>query len=156
MQPLDATDFRLLRALVRDSRRTVVALAQKLGLSRNTVQARMTRLETNAVFLPFDRRINPTALGYPLTAFIHLHVDQRKLAAITGRLAEIPEVLEAHGLTGQADILGRVVSVDAEDLFRINGKILSIDGVERCDTSLAMHELIPYRMEPLLERDLSE
>ncbi|GAA2178002.1 Lrp/AsnC family transcriptional regulator [Arthrobacter parietis] len=156
MQPLDATDTRLLLALARDSRRTVVALAQKLGLSRNTVQARMTRLEKNSTFLSFERRINPAALGYPLTAFINVHVDQRKLGSITGQLAGIPEVLEAHGLTGQADILVRVVSVDAEDLFRINGKILACDGVERCDTSLAMHELIPYRMEPLLERGSAE
>lgn len=152
MQPLDATDTRLLLALARDSRRTVVALAQKLGLSRNTVQARMARLEKNSTFLSFERRINPAALGYPLTAFIQVHVDQRKLSSITARLADIPEVLEAHGLTGQSDIMVRVVSVDAEDLFRINGKILACDGVERCDTSLAMHELIPYRMEPLLQR----
>lgn len=156
MQLPDGTDTRLLLALARDPRRTVVALAQTLGLSRNTVQARMTRLEKNSTFLSFERRINPAALGYPLTAFIHIHVDQRKLAAVTGHLADIPEVLEAHGLTGQADILVRAVSVDAEDLFRINGKILACDGVERCDTSLAMHELIPYRMEPLLERGSEE
>ncbi|WP_028280496.1 Lrp/AsnC family transcriptional regulator [Arthrobacter sp. H5] len=152
MQPLDTTDTRLLMALAKDPRRTVVALAQKLGLSRNTVQARMTQLEKKSVFLSFERRINPAALGYPLMAFIHVHVDQRKLTEVTHRLSEIPEVLEAYGLTGQADILVRVVSADAEDLFRINGKILGCDGVERCDTSLAMGELVPYRVEPLLER----
>jgi len=61
-------------------------------------------------------------------------------------------VLEAFGVTGQADILARVVSEGAEDLFRINATILAIDGVERTDTSLAMHELIPFRIEPLLSR----
>lgn len=152
MHPLDSTDTRLLMALAKDPRRTVVALAQKLGLSRNTVQARMAQLEKKSVFLSFERRINPVALGYPLMAFIHVHVQQQKLAAITDQLAGIPEVLEAYGLTGQADILVRVVCADAEDLFRINGKILGCDGVERCDTSLAMGELVPFRVEPLLER----
>lgn len=156
MPSFDATDARLLLALARNSRGTVVALAQKLGLSRNTVQARMARLEKKGVFLSFERRINPAALGYPLTAFIHVHVEQRKLASVTSELTDIPEVLEAHGLTGSADILVRVVSVDAEDLFRINGKILACDGVQRCDTSLAMHELVPYRLEPLLERGSEE
>ncbi len=152
MQPLDATDTRLLLAMARGSGRTVVALAEKLGLSRNTVQARMAKLEQKSVFLPFERRINPAALGYPLMAFIHVHVQQQKLAAVTRSISAIPEVLEAYGLTGQADILVRVVSTDAEDLFRINGTILASDGVERCDTSLAMGALIPYRVEPLLAR----
>ena len=40
MQPLDGTDARLLQALTEDPRSTVVALAERLGLSRNTVQAR--------------------------------------------------------------------------------------------------------------------
>ena len=152
MRNLDGTDLRLLGALTQDPRRTVVALAQILGLSRNTVQARMARLEKDQVFLSFDRRINPAAVGYPLAAFIHIHVHQPKLQQITDELARIPEVLEAIGITGQADILARVVSEGAEDLFRVNGKILAIDGVERTDTSLAMHELIPFRMEPLLSR----
>jgi DNA-binding Lrp family transcriptional regulator len=152
MHPLDGTDTRLLLALAEDPRSTVVALAQKLGLSRNTVQARLAQLEQRNVFLGFGRRINPAALGYTLAAFIHVHVQQQKLAGITEELSAVPEVLEAYGLTGTADILVRVVSADAEDLFRINGKILAIDGVERTDTSLAMHELVPYRIEPLLER----
>ena len=79
MQALDGTDTRLLSAMARDPRRTVVALAQKLGLSRNTVQARMAQLEKKHVFLSFERRINPVSLGYPLMAFISVHVQQQKL-----------------------------------------------------------------------------
>lgn len=152
MQAIDGTDTRLLIALAKDPRRTVVSLAQKLGLSRNTVQARMAQLERKSVFLSFERRINPAALGYPLMAFISVHVQQRKLQQLASELSEIPEVIEAFGLAGQADLLVRVVSVDAEDLFRINGKILGCSGVERTDTSLAMGELVPFRMEPLLEK----
>jgi DNA-binding Lrp family transcriptional regulator len=82
MQPLDGTDTRLLSAMAKDPRGTVVALAQKLGLSRNTVQARMAQLEKKHAFLSFERRINPVALGYPLTAFITVHVQQQKLASL--------------------------------------------------------------------------
>src|SRR6478609_7742348 len=103
MQTLDGTDTRLLSAMARDPRRTVVALDQKLG---------------------------------PLAV----------------ELAGIPEILEGYGLTGSADLLLRVVALDAEDLFRINGKILACDGVDRTDTALAMGELIPFRIQPLLER----
>ncbi|MBO1267363.1 Lrp/AsnC family transcriptional regulator [Arthrobacter cavernae] len=150
MQPLDVTDKRLLSAMAKDPRGTVVALAQKLGLSRNTVQARMAQLEKKHAFLSFERRINPVALGYPLTAFISVHVQQQKLASLAQDLGAIPEILEGFGLTGSADLLLRVVALDAEDLYRINGKILACDGVERTDTALAMREMIPYRVQPLL------
>ena len=152
MPTLDETDARILLALVKDPRQTVVAMAQRLGLSRNTVQARMAALEKNNVFLPFDHRISPTLLGYPLTAFITVHVQQKKLPQLGTALASIPEVIEAHGLSGRAALLVRVVCTGAEDLFRINGKILGCDGVERTETSLAMNEVVPFRMSPLLER----
>ncbi|WP_026554014.1 Lrp/AsnC family transcriptional regulator [Arthrobacter sp. 35W] len=152
MQALDGTDARILLAMIDDPRQTVVALAQSLGLSRNTVQARMAVLEKKHAFLSFDHRVNPVALGYPLTAFISVHVQQQKLAQLATSLAAIPEVVEAHGLSGRADLLVRVVSTGAEDLFRINGKILACDGVERTETSLAMNELVPFRMGPLLEQ----
>lgn len=154
MPTLDGTDARILLALIHDPRQTVVAMAARLGLSRNTVQARMAALEKHHAFLPFDHRISPEPLGYPLTAFIFVHVQQRKLAALAASLAAIAEVLEAHGLSGRADLLVRVVSTGAEDLFRINGKILACDGVERTETSLAMNQLVPFRMTPLLQRTL--
>ncbi len=153
MQALDGTDTRLLSAMAKDPRGTVVALAQKLGLSRNTVQARMAQLEKKHAFLSFERRINPAALGYPLMAFISVHVQQQKLGQLALDLAEIPEILEGYGLTGSADLLLRVVALDAEDLFRINGKILACDGVERTDTAMSMGELIPFRVQPLLNRN---
>ncbi|MDH6236579.1 Lrp/AsnC family transcriptional regulator [Cryobacterium sp. CG_9.6] len=152
MHTLDQTDTLLLRALSEEPRSTFVALAQKLGLSRNTVQARMAKLEESNTFLSFDRRVNPIALGYPLTAFIEVHVQQKRLAQIVAELAQIPEIVQAHGMSGQSDLLVRVVCTDADDLFRIDGTILAVEGVERTETSLAMGEVIPFRVAPLLER----
>ena len=149
MSTLDAVDRRLLRELSRDRRATVVALAERLSLSRNTVQARLARLEATAL-LSFERTIDPAALGLPIEAFIHVHAQQKLLAEVVERLSEIPEVVGAHGLSGQFDLLVTVVSRDTKDLFRIDGVILQIEGVERTETSLSMGELIPRRMDQLL------
>ncbi len=51
MPGLDRIDLELLAALADDPRITIVALAENLGLSRNTIQARMTRLEQSGIFL---------------------------------------------------------------------------------------------------------
>lgn len=152
MRAIDDTDTKLLLALARSPRDTIVALATRLGMSRNTVQARLAGLEKRNVFLSFDRRIDPVAVGYPLTAFITIHVQQQKLDAIVRQIAQIPEIIQGHGLSGQADLMVRVVCLDADDLFRVTGTIRECDGVDRTETSLVMNELIPFRMQPLLER----
>lgn len=156
MQQLDTTDMRILSALCRQPKATAVALAAELGLGRNTVQTRMVRLETSGALLPFEQRINPAALGFPLVSFVNIHIQQRRLRAIVEELSLIPEIVEAHGVTGSADILARVVASGAEELFRVNGQILAIDGVERADTSLSMAELIPHRTTSLMGQYLAD
>ena len=149
---LDATDARLLQALGEDPRATVMALSQRLGLARNTVQARLARLESSGALAPFDHRVRPEALGYRLSAYVTVQVVQRSLVDVGEALADIPEVLEVTALSGVADLLVRVVAVDADDLWRITERVLAIPGVQRTDTALALRRLVDHRMGPLLER----
>src|SRR4051812_22733094 len=57
-------------------RATTIALAEQIGVSRNTVQARLARLEARGALLPFDRRIDPAFLGYPMRAYVLTLVKQ--------------------------------------------------------------------------------
>jgi DNA-binding Lrp family transcriptional regulator len=149
---IDATDARLLLALTENPRASVLALAERLGLSRNTVQARLAGLEARGVVTSFERRIDPAALGYPLTAFVTVQVVQRRLAEVAAALDGVPEVIEVLGLSGQADLLVQVVARDADDLYRIAGQLLATEGVERTTTSLVMRTLVEHRLAPLLKR----
>ncbi|GAA1483942.1 Lrp/AsnC family transcriptional regulator [Brachybacterium fresconis] len=154
MRTVDDTDRRLLLAMTENPRSTIVALAERLGLSRNTVQSRLAALEAGQALQGYDRRLHAASLGYPLTVFMITQVDQPRLEHVITQLRDIPEVVQVHGLSGQGDILVRCVCRDAEDLYRINKLVLACDGVIRADTSLAMGELIPFRLAPVLERDL--
>lgn len=149
---LDSTDARLLLALTKEPRATVLSLAQRVGLSRNTVQARLARYEERGALGTFEQRIEPGALGYPLTAFITVTVTQRQLDDVAAALADIPEVVEVFGLSGPTDLLARVVARHADDLYRIAGKILATPGVERTETALVMRRLVGYRTTRLLQR----
>lgn len=151
MGSLDRVDLELLNALADDHRATVVALSERLGMSRNTVQARMAKLDRSGVFTSFERAMAPAALGYPIEAMISIVVRQAELPRISQELATIPEVLTAHGLSGQVDLLARVAARDTQHLFAVDARILSIEGVERTETSLVMGEVIGYRVRPLLE-----
>lgn len=146
----DTIDARLLMALVDDTRAATIKLAEEIGISRNTVQARLSRWDNAGVLLPFDRCIAPAFLGYPLRAFVLTQVKQRLLAEVSSALTEIPEVVEAQGLSGGVDLLIQVVARDTDDLYRIAGEILSIRGVRRTRTSLVMRELVDYRLTQLI------
>ena len=154
VRDLDDVDLKLLLALAANPRATTVALAESLQLSRNTVQARMTALTRAGAFLDYDRCIDPVAAGYPLVAFTTLHVRQQMLVPIVEALARIPEIVQAHGLSGSADLLVRIVCTSAEDLFRVNAEMLAVPGVERAETAMGISEVIPYRITPLLESRL--
>jgi DNA-binding Lrp family transcriptional regulator len=151
MTNLDRVDLELLAALSADPRATVVALAEKLGLSRNTVQARMSRLERAGVFLSYERAISSAALGFPIEAFVSVIVRQADLPRISQELEHIPEIVQVHGLSGQVDLLVRVACRDTQHLFETDARILAIEGVERTETSLVMGEVIGYRVSPLME-----
>lgn len=151
MATLDHTDLELLTALSEDPRTTVVSLAERMHLSRNTVQARMARLEQNGVFASFERSISVASLGFPLEAYIAVGVRQARLPQITAELSRIPEVLQAHGMSGQTDLMTFVACRDARHLFDVDARMLGIDGVERTETSLVMSEAVPYRISGLME-----
>ncbi|WP_253659929.1 Lrp/AsnC family transcriptional regulator [Williamsia maris] len=150
---VDGVDVRLLLALSEDPRGTTIALAEKVGVSRNTAQAHLNKLDRSGAVLPFERRIDPGALGYPLRAFVMTNVKQRRLGAVAAALADIDEVTEVVGLSGGADLLIQVVARDGDDLYRIAGRILDIKGVKRTSTSLVMRELLDYRVNQLLRVD---
>lgn len=152
---IDATDAAILLALVAEPRATVVSLATRLAISRNTVQSRLAKLEQGAVLDSPERRIGPKPLGYPLTAFVTARVTQRELDRVADDLSRIPEVLQVLGISGPADLLVQIAAATADDLYRVAGQVLAIPGVERTETALVMRELVPYRVTPLLRRLVS-
>lgn len=107
MDRLDALDARLLLALDDAPDATVSALAAALGVARNTVHARLTRLRATGVLQEMSRRIDPAALGYALVAFVSISISQSTDRQVTQALQQIPQVVEIHSITGDADIGSR-------------------------------------------------
>ena len=144
-KPADRLDGALLRALQRRPDATTLALAEATGLSRNTVRARLRRYE-DEVLEPFDRRVSPAFLGYPLRAYIFATVEQQRLDEVGAALARIREVISVEGLAGTFDLLVHVAAKDAEGLYGIAGQVLAIDGVTRTETGLVMYTLVEPRL----------
>ena len=112
-----------------------MALTERLGLSRNTVQARWRRLERDGTLGPFTRRVDAAALGYPLTAFVTMRVDQLRLTEVGTALGDIPEVVEVYGLSGDIDLLARVVAATRTTCTGSRGNCTPYPGWQRSSTS---------------------
>jgi DNA-binding Lrp family transcriptional regulator len=69
---------------------------------------------------------------------------------VAEHLADIPEVLEAHTITGSGDLLCRIVARSNADLQRVIDQIVGYEGIVRASTIIALAELIPYRTLPLV------
>lgn len=151
MLEIDATDARIL--LERDQRHdaTMIEIAQRLGISRNTVHARWKRLHEAGALRPASSGLVPAATGRPLMAFVTLSVSQQEIEAAYATLHAIPEVVEVHTTTGDADLMVRIVARDTDDLHRVTQRVQLAPGVQRSSTSIATTEVIPQRMERLLE-----
>jgi DNA-binding Lrp family transcriptional regulator len=151
MPTIDSLDARLLLALDDDPDASTLALSQTLSIARNTVQSRLRRLRESGALLDASRRIDASALGYNLVAFVSIAISQTDGDQTTAGLAHIPEVVEIHSITGDADLLVKVVARDTEDLLRLTREIIGVPGIVRTATAVSLSEAMPLRLRPLLE-----
>lgn len=148
---LDDVDLALLRLLVEEPRAGSREYARLLGVARGTVLSRIARLERSGVVTGYAAQVAPAGLGYGVEAFIHLQLAQGKLAEVTARLAELPQVLEAHTTTGDGDVLCRVVEHSNSGIEQLVQTLLAVPGVVRTRTEISLRQCVPYRVLPLLK-----
>lgn len=148
---MDSLDAQILLALDDEPDATALALAGRLGIARNTLSARLQRMQRSGVVREFTRRVDPALLGHGLTAFVSIALSQTDSARAMRTLRGIPEVVEMHSTTGEADLLVKVVARDTADLHRITGRILDAPGVVRTSTAISLCEEMPLRIRALIE-----
>jgi len=148
---IDRLDAALIELLAAEPRVGVLEASRRLGVARGTVQARLERLRDRGVITGYGPEVDPTALGYEVTAFITLEIRQAGgHDPVAERLAAIPEVLEVHTITGTGDMLCRVVARTNADLQRVLDAIVSTEGVVRSSTLISLATQVPYRILPLV------
>ena len=134
-ESLDDIDRMLLRELVVDGRATLVALAEKAGLSVSAVQSRVRRLEARNVIRGYSARVDPEALGLMLSAFVAITpLDPSQPDDAPARLRHIDAIESCHSVAGDESyvLLVRVESPRA--LERLLQEIRATAGVSTRST----------------------
>lgn len=149
---LDPLDARIITLFTQDPQIGVLGASRALGVARGTVQARLDRLQARGVLRSFAPRVDPAAMGYPVTAFCTLEIRQGQgHAPVVEHLSAIPEVLEAHTITGSGDLYIRVVARDNADLQRVIDSVVDDRHVTRANTAISLATRIDFRTQPLVQ-----
>ncbi|WP_430249379.1 Lrp/AsnC family transcriptional regulator [Neorhizobium sp. DAR64860/K0K1] len=139
---IDHFDRKIMDVLVGDGRVSVTDLADKVGLSKTPVNARLKRLMQDGFILGFRAVLNPKKLGLDHVAFAEVKLsDTRETAlnAFNAAVWRIPEVEECHMIAGRFDYLLKIRTPNIRRYREVLGeKISSLPFVASTSTSVAM------------------
>jgi len=129
VRPIDALDRSIIRLLQEDSRMPSAEIARRLGVAERTVRARINRLVEDGI-VKLVAIVNPSALGYDVTADIFLEVEPGRLEDVAQQLVAMEEVAYVGLTTGERDISIQVFVPTVDALYRfITEKLQRIPGV---------------------------
>lgn len=133
---LDDAGWQILQALQEDARMSYAEIGRRVSLSSPAVAERIARLEEAGVIEGFHARVNYARAGYPVQAVIRIdtqgHDDPDRAARMFER---VPEVIQAHRMTGPDCYVAHVV---ARDLKRLKEVIDTLAVVGRTTTGIVL------------------
>jgi Lrp/AsnC family transcriptional regulator, leucine-responsive regulatory protein len=105
---LDKVDRQVLAELIRNSSQSTIKLAEKLGLTRQTVASRISRLQKQGVVAGFKAKIDYRLLGYSTFFVLFLKIGNFDEALLSKALEDFrasPHVMMDTSVTGEWDIM---------------------------------------------------
>lgn len=145
---MNIIDRKILTALQQNARISNVDLANRVGLSPSPCLRRVKMLEENGVIQKYVCLLNQRVAGFPVSVFVNVTLERQVEAALEefeSAIAKRPEVMECYLMTGDADYLLRVVTVDlaSYERFLVN-HLTRIPGVSSIKSSFSLKQ-VSYR-----------
>jgi len=142
---IDSFDRKILALLQDDARLTNNDLSERVNLSPSQCSRRRQRLEEEGLIAGYRAILHREALGFSLVNIItvtlatHNRDNARRFADLIARL---PQVLEAHALTGEMDYVLKVVVPDLKALSSfVNDVLLPHESVQHVKTAIVLDTL---------------
>ena len=142
---LDEFDRKILALLQVDARLTNNPLSARVPHTPSQCSRRRQRLEEEGLIRGYRALLDREKLGFVLVSMVsvtlatHNRDNARRFADLVSRL---PEVQEAHALTGEMDYILKVVTPDLKMLSEfVNGVLLPHDSVQHVKTAIVLDTL---------------
>ena len=138
MFALDEIDRKLLKELLKDSKRSYRELAKAIGVSAATVINHVQRLESAGVIKDYAIRLDHERLGYELTVITEITVSKGKLLETDEEIAKLPYVCAVYDITGLTDAMVVAKFKSRNNLSEFTKRLLAMPYVERTNTHMVL------------------
>lgn len=147
---IDAIDAKLLGALVANARISNAEIARLVGLSAPSVSERIKRLEEAGVIEGYTVKINPEALGLPVSAWLRIRPIPGQLHKVAEILRGLPEVVECNRITGEDCFIARAHVKSVKDLERLIDEVIPY---AMTNTSIIQSSPVELRLPPIFSHE---
>lgn len=113
---MDRTDYQILNLLQKDSRTTLKAVGDQVGLTAPAVSERIRRMEEKGVIKRFSVSVDRTLLDCNLTGFILIAIFPEKYTLFCKFCEDAPSIIAHHHLVGKLNALLRFAVRDTHEL----------------------------------------
>jgi Lrp/AsnC family transcriptional regulator, leucine-responsive regulatory protein len=126
---LDEIDWRILVALQRDGRISYADLAREVAMSASALTERVRRLEESGVIVGYRAEVAAERVGLVILAYVRLRYPTGNYRPFERLIADTPEVLEAHHVTGEDCFLLRVAARSMRHLEMVTGRLATLGAI---------------------------
>lgn len=142
---LDDTDLAILALLQEDASISNAELSERVSLSLTPCWRRRKRMEEAGVIKGYQANLDRRMLGLDIMAFVHIrfstHADHAP-DAFEAVIAQLPEVLSCHKITGDADYVLQVLAEDLDSYSDFIEQVLRRQvGIASIQSSLSLREV---------------
>ena len=140
----------LLKELIEDSRLKIVDLAERTGLTRQSVYSKIHKFRKGGINFTVD--INPEELDLNLKAYILIQADVRSEVRkkLTENIKKLKEVSQLHHVLGRFDMIAEVVLKDKKQLKEILKKFQSWPAIKKTETFIVYDTVKFNPKDPLI------
>jgi Lrp/AsnC family leucine-responsive transcriptional regulator len=139
---IDAFDLKILHELEHNGRLSNVELAERIGLSPSGCLRRVGELENSGVIQGYRAVLNREVLSQGLVVYTAVGLSdhsQDTLEKFEAAIANYPEVIECHCVTGSIEYLLRIQVADLKQYKTFHSHVLgSTPGVTHITSQVVM------------------
>lgn len=138
MHNLDSVDYEILEVFQEDCRLSFSKIAAKVKISVGTAYNRIKNLEAQGLVEGYTVLVDPTILGYTLTAVIFVQIEGENLSTVENKIAEENNVIAVYDVTGEYDAVVIAKFKDRVDLNFFVKHLAASPHVKRTITSVSL------------------
>jgi len=139
----DDLDRQIVALLVEDARTSYREIGAQVGLSAPAVKRRVDRLRREGVILAFTAVVDPEGPGRSTEAFVELWCrGNTSPSDIRAIFVDVPQVIAAYSVSGDADALLHMRTRDTADLELAIEHIRAHPKAERTKTVIVLSRLL--------------